>query len=63
MDIGDIVLIRNVGLNCQNESDDKWDKDSYVVIDILNRSEPCFRVGKESCSGSVKALHRNMLLP
>ena len=63
LDIGDRVLIRNVGLKGKNKLADKWDKDPYVVIDIPDKSVPVFRVGKESGSGTVKTLHRNMLLP
>ena len=63
LDIGDSVLVRNVGLKGKNKLADKWDKDPYVVIDIPDKSVPVFRVGKESGSETVKTLHRNMLLP
>ena len=47
----------------QHKLADKWDKDSYVVIDIPDKSIPLYKVQKDSGDHSVKTLHRNMLLP
>ena len=62
-DVGDHVLIRNVGLREKNKLTDKWDKDSYVVIDIPERNVPVYKVQRESGNPTVKTLHRNMMLP
>ena len=63
LDVGDRVLIRNVGLRGKHKLADKWDKDSYVVIGIPDKSIPVYKVQKDSGDHSVKTLHRNMLLP
>ena len=63
LDVGDHVLIRNVGLRGKNKLADKWDKDPYVVIDIPDRNVPVYKVQRESGYPTVKTLHRNMLLP
>ena len=63
LDVGDRVLIRNVGLKGKNKLADKWDKHTYIVIDMPDKSIPVYRVQRESGDSSVKTLHRNMLLP
>lgn len=63
IDIGDRVLIRNVGLKGKNKLADKWDKHTYVVIEKPDQDIPVYKVQKESGDHSVKTLHRNMLLP
>ena len=63
LDVGDHVLIRNVGLRGKNKLADKWDNDPYIVIDIPDRNVPVYKVQRESGNPSVKTLHRNMLLP
>ena len=63
LDIGDRVLIRNVGLKGKNKLADKWDRHPYIVIDKPDKNIPVFKVKQESGDGTVKTLHRNMLLP
>ena len=63
LDVGDHVLIRNVGLRRKKKLTDKWDTDSYVLIDIPDRNVPVYKVQRESGSPTVKTLLRNMLLP
>ena len=63
IDVGDYVLIRNVGLREKNKLADRWDKDPYVVIDIPDRNIPVYKVQRESGNPTVKTLHRDMLLP
>ena len=63
VDIGDRVLIRNVGLKGKHKLADKWDKDPYIVVGKPDNLIPVFKVKKETGSGPVKTLHRNMLLP
>ena len=47
----------------KNKLADKWDKHTYIVIDMPDRTIPVYKVQKESGDSSVKTLHRNMLLP
>ncbi|MCG8113144.1 MAG: DDE-type integrase/transposase/recombinase, partial [Candidatus Thiodiazotropha taylori] len=63
LDVGDRVLIRNVGLKGKQKLADKWAKDPYIVVNQPDASIPVFVVRKESGSGREKTLHRNMLLP
>ena len=61
--VGDRVLIRKVGLKGKNKLADRWDKHSYIVIEVPNEGVPVYRVQRESGDSTVKTLHRNMLLP
>ena len=63
LDIGDRVLIRKVGFRGKHKLADRWDRDSYVVIGMPDINIPVCHVQKEFGDGSVKTLHRNMLLP
>ena len=63
LDTGDRVLIRKVGLRGKHKLADRWDKDSYIVLDKPDSNIPVYKVQKEFGEGSVKTLHRNMLLP
>lgn len=63
LDVGDRVLIRNVGLKGKQKLADKWAKDPYIVVDHPDTSIPVFVVRKESGNGRERTLHRNMLLP
>lgn len=44
LEIGDRVLVRNVGLKGKNKLADKWDSDVYVIKDIPNSDIPVFTV-------------------
>ena len=61
--VGDRVLIRKVGLKGRNKLADRWDKHSYIVIEVPNEGVPVYKVQRESGDSAVKTLHRNMLLP
>ena len=63
LDVGDRVLIRQVGFKGRHKISDKWVKDPYVIVDIPISGIPVFKVQKESDSSVTKTLHRNMLLP
>ncbi len=62
LEIGDRVLIRNVGLKGRNKLADKWQDVAYVVKGQSNPDIPVFTVSPEG-GGKGKVLHRNMLLP
>ena len=38
LDIGDRVFVRNVGLKGKNKLADKWDKHTYIVIDMPDKT-------------------------
>ena len=63
LDVGDRVLIRKVGIRGKHKLADRWDRDSYVVIGKPDNNIPVYDIQKEFGNGSVKTLHRNMLLP
>ena len=63
VDVGDRVLVRNVGFKGKHKLADKWDKDPYVVLDKPDKNILVFKVQKQSGNGPVRTLHRNMLLP
>ena len=61
LDVGDRVLIRNVGLKGKNKLADKKAKDPFIVVDQPDRNIPVFKVRKEPGNSKEKTLHRNML--
>ena len=50
-------------LEGKNKLADKWNKHSYIVIEVLNEVVPVNFVQRKSGDLMVKTLHRNMLLP
>ena len=63
LDVGDRVLIRQVGLKGKHKLADKWQKHPYIVVSIPTSDIPVYKVQRESNSSNIKILHRNMLLP
>ena len=63
LDVGDRVLVRQVGLRGKHKLADRWERTPYKVIEVPNKDIPVFKVQKESGDPTVKTLHRNMLLP
>ena len=63
LEVGDRVLVKQVGLRGKHKLADRWEKTPYVVIEIHNSDVPVFKVQKESDTHVVRNLHRNMLLP
>ena len=63
LDIGDRVLIRNVGLKGKHKLADKWARHPNIVVGQPDNNIPVYKVRKESGKGQEKTLHRNMLLP
>ncbi|MCG8044577.1 MAG: RNase H-like domain-containing protein [Candidatus Thiodiazotropha endolucinida] len=63
LDVGDRVLVRQVGFRGRHKIADRWEKTPYVVVKIPNKNVPVYKVQKESGDHVVKTLHRNMLLP
>lgn len=62
LDIGDRVLIRNVGLKGKHKLADRWGRDVHVVEKQPNMDIPVYKVKIEKGTKS-RMLHRNLLLP
>ena len=63
LDVGDLVLLKNVGLKGKHKLADKWRSEVYVVVEQPNTDIPVFKVHPERGEGADKILHRNFLLP
>ncbi len=61
--VGDRVLIRNVGFQGPHKLADRWQEPVYVVQNQPDSSVPVFEVRREDGHGDVQTLHWNMLLP
>ena len=42
---------------------DRWDNNSYIVIEVPNEGVPVSRIQRESGDSTEKTLHTKMLLP
>lgn len=60
---GDRVLVRINAFEGRHKLSDKWEKDSYRVLDQPNKDIPVYTVQKEHGGGKKRNLHRNHLLP
>ena len=63
VEVGDRVLVRNVGLKGRQKLANKSEGEAYTVIEQPNEEIPVFVVTKEGSSRKRRTLHRNMLLP
>ena len=63
VEVGDRVLVRNVGLKGKHKIADRWHKEVYVVLAQPNLGIPVFEVQQENSENRRTVLHRNILLP
>ena len=63
LELGDRVLLCNVGLQGTHKIADKWSQDVYVVEEQPNSDILVYEVKSETGSERVWVLHRNLLLP
>ena len=63
LEIGDRVLLWNVGLKGTNKLADKWSEEVYVVTGKPNDNIPVYEVRLEQGSKKIRVVHRNLLLP
>ena len=63
LEVGDRVLVRNVGLKNKHKLSDKWGSTPYIVVEHPNPEIPVFKVRPEKGPGRERVLHRNLLLP
>ncbi|KAI3375870.1 hypothetical protein L3Q82_003755 [Scortum barcoo] len=62
LDIGDRVLLRNLGLKGKHKLESRWSPIPYVVLGKMPNL-PVYKVKPETGGGGVKTLHRDHLLP
>ena len=62
LDIGDRVLLRNLGLKGKHKLESRWSSIPYVVQGKMPNL-PVYRLKPEDGRGGVKTLHRDHLLP
>lgn len=62
LDIGDRVLLRNLGLKGKHKLESRWSPIPYVVLGKMPNI-PVYKVKPEDGGGGVKTLHRDHLLP
>ena len=64
LEVGDRVLVKNVGLRGKQKLADLWEHCPYMVKSQPVPAIPVYEVVKENSPGSkTRVLHRNMLLP
>lgn len=62
LDVGDRVLLKNLGLRGKHKLQSRWSSVPYVVVGKMPNL-PVYRVRPEKGSEGVKAIHRDHLLP
>lgn len=62
LEIGDRVLIKNLGLKGKHKLQPRWSSIPYVVTGRMPNL-PVYRVSPEDGDGGNKTLHRDHLLP
>jgi transposase InsO family protein len=62
IEIGDYVLVKNVGVRGKHKLADKWKQEIHLVTGQPNEDIPVYKVRPETGTGE-KVLHRNLLLP
>ena len=63
LQIGDRVLVRNVGIRGKHKLAELWENTPYVVSDAPTQDMPVYKVKPENAKGPIKTLHRNLSLP
>ena len=63
LELGDKVLVKNVGLKGKNKLADKWEEMVYIVKEMPNPEVPVYKVKASGRSGRTRTLHSNILLP
>ena len=62
LEVGDLVLVRNVGLKGKCKLADRWKDEIFIVEAQPSAGIPVYKVRSED-TGLLKILHRNNLLP
>ena len=61
--VGERVLVKNVGIRGKHKLADKWENDVYVIVDQPDPTLPVYSIRKEGTRTKTRTVHRNMLLP
>ena len=61
--IHDRVLVRNVNIRGKQKLADLYEENIYHVLDQPDKNIAVFKVQREDKKGSIRTLHRNLLLP
>ena len=61
--VGDRVLFKDIGLKGKHKIANKWKPEVYLVVGQKDPSIPVYQIQKESGTGRVHTVHRNLLLP
>ncbi|XP_038574937.1 uncharacterized protein LOC119902683 [Micropterus salmoides] len=62
LDIGDRVLLKNLGLKGKHKLENRWSPVPYVVVGKMPNL-PVYKLKPEAGTGGVKTLHRDHILP
>uniref|UniRef100_A0AAY4AM26 Gypsy retrotransposon integrase-like protein 1 n=1 Tax=Denticeps clupeoides TaxID=299321 RepID=A0AAY4AM26_9TELE len=62
IEIGDRVLLRNLGLRGKHKLESRWSPDPYVVVGKMPNI-PVFKIKREDGTRGIKTIHRDHLLP
>ncbi|XP_024658169.2 retrovirus-related Pol polyprotein from transposon opus [Maylandia zebra] len=62
LEVGDRVLVKNVGIRGKHKLADRWSQTVYKVVKQLNDS-PVYVVAPLKSDGPERTLHRDLLLP
>lgn len=62
IDVGDHVLLRNLGLKGKHKLESRWSSVPHVIVGKLPNL-PVYRVKPKDGKGGVKTIHRDHLLP
>ena len=62
-EIGDLVLVKLVGLTGKHKLADQWETEPYRIIRKPDASMPVYVVQRSDSVGKERTLHRNMLFP
>uniref|UniRef100_A0A672IIR2 Integrase catalytic domain-containing protein n=1 Tax=Salarias fasciatus TaxID=181472 RepID=A0A672IIR2_SALFA len=62
LEIGDRVLLRNLGLKGKHKLQPRWSSTPYLVVGKMPNL-PVYKLRPENGKGSVKTLHRDHILP
>ena len=61
---GDLVVVKNVSIRGKHKIGDRWEQESYVIIDQPNNDIPVYEVRRQNTrSRKTRLLHRILLLP
>ncbi|CAM5173384.1 unnamed protein product [Eretmochelys imbricata] len=62
LQLGDRVLLRNLGIAGKHKIADRWKAIPYLVMEKLG-DLPVYKIKPEDGPGQIKRVHRNLLLP